>query len=90
SHIRDKPMFLMAYQHGLRVSELTGIRISDLDLQDKTVYIKRLKNGFSTIHPLQNYTIELIKKCSPFILGNVFTHAISHSFHQEVYSGVSL
>lgn len=62
SHIRDKPMFLMAYQHGLRVSELTGIRISDLDLQDKTVYIKRLKNGFSTIHPLQNYTIELIKK----------------------------
>lgn len=62
TEIRDKPMFLMAYQHGLRVSELTGIRVNDLDLIAGTVYIKRLKNGFSSTHPLQDMTIFLLKK----------------------------
>lgn len=57
---RDKAMFLMAYLHGLRVSELINIRISDLDLSGRTVYIRRLKNGFSTIHPLQERTCSSI------------------------------
>ncbi|EDY9238389.1 tyrosine-type recombinase/integrase [Salmonella enterica subsp. enterica] len=57
---RDKAMFKMAYRHGLRVSELTGIRMSDLDLSGKTIYIRRLKNGFSTIHPLQEQTCSYI------------------------------
>lgn len=61
SEVRDKAMFSMAYQHGLRVSELTGIRISDVDMVGKTVYIRRLKNGLSTIHPLQETTVQLLK-----------------------------
>ncbi|EAS2834230.1 integrase [Salmonella enterica subsp. enterica] len=59
---RDKPMFFLAYQHGLRVSELTGLKTTDLDLESGTIFIKRLKNGFSTTHPLQKKTITLIKK----------------------------
>ncbi|EAA1210230.1 integrase [Salmonella enterica subsp. enterica serovar Bareilly] len=62
SEIRDKPMFLLAYQHGLRVSELTGLRINDLDLDGGTIFIKRLKNSFSTTHPLQIDAIILLKK----------------------------
>lgn len=62
SSVRDKPMFLMAYQHGLRVSELTGLKINDLDLIGGTVFIHRLKNGFSTTHPLQKNTIMLLNK----------------------------
>lgn len=61
SEVRDKSLFLMAYQHGLRVSELTGIKMSDLDFEGKTIYIRRLKNGLSTIHPLQNGTIQLLR-----------------------------
>ncbi|WP_036964927.1 tyrosine-type recombinase/integrase [Providencia alcalifaciens] len=57
---RDKAIFRMVYEHGLRVSELTGIKISDIDLYGKTVYIKRLKNGFSTTHPIQKHTYQLI------------------------------
>lgn len=59
---RNKAMFHMMYIHGLRVSELTGMKNSDLDLIGKTVYIRRLKNGLSTIHPLQEQTFSLIKK----------------------------
>ncbi|EBF0843304.1 integrase [Salmonella enterica subsp. enterica] len=62
NELRDKAMFIMVYRHGLRVSELTGIRMTDLDMSDKTIYIKRLKNGLSTIHPLQQETFLLIKK----------------------------
>lgn len=62
SEVRDKPMFLMAYHHGLRVSELTGIQISDIDIEGKTIYINRLKNGLSTIHPLQENLVLLLKK----------------------------
>lgn len=60
TEIRDKAMFKVAYQHGLRVSELTGLQITDLDMAGKTLFIRRLKNGFSTIHPLQNETHHLI------------------------------
>ncbi|HDC1420154.1 TPA: tyrosine-type recombinase/integrase [Salmonella enterica] len=62
SEIRDKPMFLLMYQHGLRVSELTGLKITVLDLDGGTIFIKRLKNGFSTTHPLQKNAITLLRK----------------------------
>lgn len=62
NELRDKTMFQMLYMHGLRVSELTGIRITDLDMSGKTVYIRRLKNGLSTIHPLQHETFQLIEQ----------------------------
>lgn len=59
---RDRCMLLMTYVHGLRVSELTGLRTSDVDLASKTLFIHRLKNGFSTIHPLLESEIPLLKK----------------------------
>lgn len=59
---RDKAMFKVAYRHGLRVSELTGLRISDLDLSERIIYVKRIKNGFSTIHPLQDITCRYLER----------------------------
>lgn len=52
----------MAYMHGLRVSELIGMKVSDLDMVGKTVYIRRLKNGLSTVHPLQGQSLLLLNK----------------------------
>lgn len=62
NEIRNKALFHMAYIHGLRVSELINLRLSDLDMSEEIVYIRRLKNGFSTYHPLQPETLELIKR----------------------------
>lgn len=60
--IRDRCMILMCFIHGLRTSELTGIKITDIDLLSGRIYIHRLKNGLSTTHPLHPREISLLKK----------------------------
>lgn len=57
NEVRDRCMIFMAFIHGFRVSELTALKLSDIDITGKRILINRLKNGFSTIHPL--YPIEL-------------------------------
>ncbi|MBY4850245.1 tyrosine-type DNA invertase [Serratia marcescens] len=49
---RDYCMVSMAFLHGLRVSELTGLKVTDYDPLSKTILIRRLKGGLSTSHPL--------------------------------------
>lgn len=49
--LRDYCLIYMGFIHGLRVSELRTIRLSDVDMHSGTVFIRRLKNGFSTVHP---------------------------------------
>ncbi|HDC4393614.1 TPA: tyrosine-type recombinase/integrase [Enterobacter cloacae] len=60
--VRDKCMILMCYIHGLRVSELTGLKISDIDLTTEIIFLRRLKKGLNTIHPMQKVEIELLKE----------------------------
>jgi integrase len=35
--VRNHAMILIAYRHGLRASEVTGLRVSDLDLKRGTI-----------------------------------------------------
>lgn len=49
---RDSTMILLAYRHGLRVSELISLCWSQLDLDQGLFYVIRRKNGLSTHHPL--------------------------------------
>jgi type 1 fimbriae regulatory protein FimB len=49
---RDYCMMLLTYQHGLRVSELTNLKLSDVDLTERTININRLKNSISGRHPM--------------------------------------
>ncbi|MCW7649157.1 tyrosine-type DNA invertase [Serratia bockelmannii] len=49
---RDYCMVSMAFLHGLRVSELTGLKVTDYDPLSNRIHIKRLKGGLSTCHPL--------------------------------------
>ncbi|BEN47852.1 tyrosine-type DNA invertase [Serratia sp. CY81684] len=50
--VRDYCMVSMAFLHGLRVSELTALRLTDYDPLSRKIYIARLKGGMSTSHPL--------------------------------------
>src|SRR5438105_14498742 len=50
---RNHAMILLAYRHGLRASEVTGLRVSDIDLKRGTIYCRRAKNSRSSLHPLK-------------------------------------
>ena len=45
-------MILVAYRHGLRASELCGLRIADLDLESGSPDIRRLKGSLHRVQPL--------------------------------------
>ncbi|EKN5096055.1 tyrosine-type DNA invertase [Yersinia enterocolitica] len=53
--IRNYCMITMAFLHGLRVSELINLKLSDYDELSRKIYIHRLKGGFSTTHPLLSF-----------------------------------
>lgn len=59
--VRDYCLLLMCFIHGCRVSELTSLRCSDVDLDEKKIFISRLKNGLSTQQPLCEREYRAIK-----------------------------
>lgn len=50
---RDYCMFLMCFLHGFRVSELCRLTLSDIDLESRILYVRRLKGG--VINNTTNY-----------------------------------
>ncbi|HDT6509041.1 TPA: tyrosine-type recombinase/integrase [Klebsiella aerogenes] len=59
---RNYCLTLLCFIHGFRASEICRLRISDIDLRSKCIYIHRLKKGFSTTHPLLNKEIQALKR----------------------------
>lgn len=45
-------MILVAYRHGLRVSELVHLRWRQIDLEAGRLQVRRLKSGEDSVHPL--------------------------------------
>src|SRR4051795_3126299 len=52
-HRRDRALFLVAYRHGLRASEVGLLRVEDIDLKTLRIMVHRLKGSHSGAHPLQ-------------------------------------
>jgi site-specific recombinase XerD len=52
-HRRDRALFLVAYRHGLRASEVGLLRVEDIDLKTMRIMVHRLKGSHSGMHPLQ-------------------------------------
>ena len=50
---RDKAIFLIAYRHGLRASEIGLLKESDIDFKKLRLMLHRLKGSLSGEHPLQ-------------------------------------
>jgi type 1 fimbriae regulatory protein FimB len=49
------------FRHGLRVSEATGLKLSQVDIESRVLHVQRLKKGLSTTHPLRNDELKIIK-----------------------------
>ncbi len=60
--LRDATMILVAYRHGLRVSELVSLRWSQVDLKQGLLYVTRLKHGLSASHPLFGPEIRALRQ----------------------------
>lgn len=59
---RDRCLVLIAYRHGLRVSELAALRWDQFDLKAGTAHINRLKNGVPSTHPLQGDELRALRE----------------------------
>ena len=60
--LRDSTLILLAYRHGLRVSELVALRWDQVDFSSGTIYINRLKNGVSSTHPLRGPELRALRQ----------------------------
>ena len=59
---RDATLILIAYRHGLRVSELVAVRWDQVDLEQGLLHVSRLKNGVSSTHPLRGPEIRALRR----------------------------
>ncbi len=60
--LRDRAIFLTAYRHGLRASEVPLLQRSDLDLKAGRITIQRLKGSLSGVYPLQPDLLKLLRR----------------------------
>lgn len=59
---RDKTLILIAYRHGLRVSELVSLRWHQIDLKQGLLAVTRLKGGVNSTHPIRGPEIRSLKR----------------------------
>ena len=60
-NVRNFAMLLLAYRHGLRVSELINMRMADVDLDTGRLFVRRLKGSLSTSQPLEGDEIRALR-----------------------------
>lgn len=71
---RDATSILIAYRHGLRVSELIDLRWDQIDWPMANLHIRRLKGGVDSVHSIRGDELRALRKIqrgqepkSPFV-----------------------
>jgi type 1 fimbriae regulatory protein FimB/type 1 fimbriae regulatory protein FimE len=83
---RDLTMLLVAYRHGLRVSELVDLRWAQVDFRTAVLHVRRVKQGTPSTHPILGDELRALRRLqreqepqSPFVFtserGSPFTAA---------------
>ena len=59
---RDATMILVAYRHGLRVSELVDLRWDQIDFRTATLHVRRVKRGTPSTHPILGDELRALRR----------------------------
>jgi len=59
---RDATMILIAYRHGLRASELVDLRWDQIDFEQATLAVRRVKQGTPATHPLRGDELRVLRR----------------------------
>jgi type 1 fimbriae regulatory protein FimB/type 1 fimbriae regulatory protein FimE len=59
---RDVTMLLVAYRHGLRVSELVDLRWAQVDFRTATLHVRRVKQGTPSTHPILGDELRALRR----------------------------
>lgn len=59
---RDATLILVAYRHGLRVSEVIALRWDQVDLSQGLLHVNRSKHGTPSTHPLGGPEIRALRR----------------------------
>ena len=59
--LRDRLILRMLYRCGLRVSELTSLRIEDIEFEEGTLMVRRGKGGRDRLIPVDHQTMDMIE-----------------------------
>ena len=71
---RDATMILVAWRHGLRVSELVDLRWDQIDFSAAMLHVRRVKRGTPSTHPIMGDELRALRRLqreqepkSPFV-----------------------
>jgi len=69
---RDRAMILVAFRHGLRVSEVCDLQWTQVDSEAATLAVTRAKHGTPSTHPLTGRELRALRRLhrdskSPFV-----------------------
>lgn len=59
---RNHALILVTYRHGLRVGETSGLMWSDIDFEQSSMFVRRLKGSKDSSHPIDGDELRLLRK----------------------------
>jgi integrase len=65
TNLRDRLLFDLVYRHGLRRREVVLIRVDDISLAERSIWISRVKRGIPGRYRLHPRTLRLLKDYLP-------------------------